>query len=235
MEIRLNKYLANKQIASRREADKLITQGAVKVNGQTHRILGSKINPDLDQVTVDQHILDTKKQEIIVIALNKPTDYVTSTKKTTIEKQIVFDLLPKDFPRLFPVGRLDKQSTGLLLLTNDGDLTFRLTHPRFAHRKEYLVTLNKPIGNTALEKLRSGLTLFQTKTLPPKIIKLSPIKYRIILKEGKNRQIRRLFRKVGSGVQELQRVAIENLRLEDLRIKKGQWRKLSKEEIEKLG
>ncbi len=233
MQIRLNKYLADQGVCSRREAEKLMDQGAVKVNGKTITEQGVKIDPEKDKVEVSEKAIQEREQKKVVYALNKPLAYVCSTHKTKVERKIVIDLL--DVPeRVYPVGRLDKETTGLILLTNDGDLAYQLTHPSFEHKKVYLVELNKPLVKGALDKLREGVNLFGSKTLPTKIKKISATKFYITLKEGKNRQIRRIVRKVGSQVKSLQRVQIGSLKLDELNIKIGEFKKLDKKEIEKL-
>ncbi len=228
--IRLQKYLADQGIASRRTAEKLIAEGAVQVNGKLITEMGVKIDPNKDSVEVSGDLLKQKKDELIYIMLHKPKGYVTTTHRTKVENKIVMDLLPKDLPRVFPVGRLDKDSTGLLLLTNDGDLAYRLTHPKFEHEKEYLVEAMNDLSGEQVEKLKKGLPLFGKKTKPPKIKMLSTRKFLITLTEGKNRQIRRLLRKIGTGVKSLKRVRIEDVRL-DSKMQSGEWKFLSLEEV----
>lgn len=232
-EIRLNKFLAEQGIASRREADRFIAEGAVTVNGKVITELGTKIHPETDTVEVHNTALEEKKASLRYYMLNKPVGYVTTTHRTEAEANIVLDLLPKDAPRVYPIGRLDKESTGLLLLTNDGDLAFRLMHPKFEHEKEYFVESMNPIIDEQLKRLQSGLPLLGKKTLPPQIIRLSPRTFRITLKEGMNRQIRRMFRKIGSGVRTLKRIRIENLIL-PRDMKEGEVREILAIEIPKL-
>ena len=135
MKIRLNKYLANMGICSRREAEKLIDKGSISVNGKIIIEQGIKIDPKKDKIEVNKKALKEYKNSLVVYALNKPKGYVSSTHKTSVEKNIVLDLLHGVSERVYPVGRLDKDTEGLILLTNDGDLTFRLTHPSFEHKK----------------------------------------------------------------------------------------------------
>lgn len=232
--IRLNKYLADQGICSRREAEKLIDEGAVKVNGKLITEQGVKVDLEKDKVEVSKIALDKKEKELVVYALNKPCGYVCSTHKTKVEKDIVLDLFPKDFPRIYSVGRLDKDTSGLLIMTNDGDLTFRLTHPSFEHSKKYLVETIVPIVDNALEKLRKGVNLFGQKTQPAIIKRISPIKFTIEIHEGKNRQIRRICRKVGANVKSLKRIQIGTLCLEDLCLKEGEYKMLTKEQIRML-
>lgn len=233
MQIRLNKYLSEQGICSRREAEKLINKGAIKVNGKVIQEQGVKVDPETDKVEVSNQAIQEREQNLVVYALNKPLGYVSSTHRTKIEKKIVTDLL--NVPeRVYPVGRLDKDTTGLILLTNDGDLAFRLTHPSFEHKKVYLVETDKLISDGSLLKLRDGVSLFGTKTRETEIARKSNTQFFITLREGKNRQIRRTVRKVGSHVKNLERVQIGDLRLADLQIGLGEYKKLKKKEIEKL-
>jgi 23S rRNA pseudouridine2605 synthase len=228
--IRLNKYLAEKGIASRREADVLIEKGEIKVNGKVVTQLGTKIDPDIDTVECHENVSE-RRRNLVYIALNKPIGYVCSAKPTREEPDIVLDLI--DIPeRIYPVGRLDKDTTGLLILTNDGTLTFKLTHPSAECEKEYEATFNHPITPGAIRKLEAGVRLFGEKTLPTEIRRVTPKIIRIILREGKNRQIRRICQKVGYPVSSLKRVRIKKLLLGDLRL--GRWRYLTPAEVNQL-
>jgi 23S rRNA pseudouridine2605 synthase/23S rRNA pseudouridine2604 synthase len=165
----------------------------------------------------------------VYIALNKPPDYVTSCRHPG--EKVVVDLV--DIPeRIYPVGRLDKDSTGLLLLTNDGRLHHRLSHPSFDHEKEYDVTVARPISDGALKKMEEGLPLMGTRTRPARINRISPRRFRMVLQEGKNRQIRRMVRKVGNEVVRLQRKRFATIKLGNLA--PGKWRYLSRRETESL-
>lgn len=228
---RLNKYLAQKGIASRREADRLIEVGKVKVNGKVVTEMGLKVDEEHDLVEVDQKTLADREEKLIYIALNKPVGYVSAVKPTRQDPHTVLDLVQVP-ERVFPVGRLDKDSTGLLILTNDGRLTFELTHPSAESEKEYEVTFFEPIPMGALRKLEEGVKLWGEKTLPTQVRKIGPAKIRIILKEGKNRQIRRMCQKVGYPVKTLKRVRIKGLWLGDLPL--GRWRRLNQKEVEQL-
>lgn len=234
MEVRLNKYLAEKGVASRREAEKLIEQGAVKVNGKVITVQGVKIDPACDIVEVSDQALAAKKEALRVYALYKPLGYVCSTHATRVEKNIVTDLLKTVPVRVYPVGRLDKDTTGLLIMTNDGELAFELTHPKFEHSKKYLVETAEPLAEGALNKLRKGVSLFGEKTLPAEIENVSRTQFLITIREGKNRQIRRIVRKVGGRVKSLCRVQIGTLKLADLGLSVGKFRELSIEEVRKL-
>lgn len=234
VKIRIQKILADRGISSRREGEKLIADGYVLVNNKIAQI-GEKADPEADIITVKKSVLEKKAAEKIVVALWKPVGFVTSTKKTAVENRIIFDLLPRDFPRVFPVGRLDKDSSGLLLLTNDGKIAFEITHPKFSHQKVYEVLLTKPVIESDLEKIRRGeMRILGQKIKPAPVKVLGGARVEIILREGKNRQIRRIFRALGSGVKKLRRVAIGELFLKDLGIKEGEFRILTAEEIGRI-
>ena len=226
--IRLQKFLSAAGVCSRRRGEELIRQGRVSVNNKQIRELGSKIEPTADQVALDGIPVEWKKK-LIYIALHKPEGYVTSCdhpgQKTVIE---LIDINQ----RIYPVGRLDKDSTGLLLLTNDGRLHHRLSHPSFDHEKEYEVIVSEPITNSALSKMAAGLPLLGMRTRPAVVHKLSSHRFRIILREGKNRQIRRMVRKIGNRVVKLKRTRVDIIRLG--RLPKGQWRYLSSNETDYL-
>lgn len=229
-DVRLNKYISEHGIASRREADRLIAEGLVKVNGKVVTELGTKIDPTKDKVEVDAKQMKAEKK-LVYIALNKPKGYVCSMKPTREDPNIVTDLinLPE---RIYPVGRLDKETTGLLLLTNDGTLVNRIIHPSSESEKEYEVTFFQQIPEGALQKLREGVKILGEKTLPTKVKKIAPAKIWIILKEGKNRQVRRICQKVGYPVKNLKRIRIKNLILGSLPL--GRWRHLTTEEVASL-
>ena len=226
--MRLQKFLSSAGVCSRRRGEELIVAGRVAVNGKIIVELGTKIDPDQDHVEVDGKVIQPS-HKLIYIALNKPRDYVTSCRHPG--EKVVVDLV--DIPeRIYPVGRLDKDSTGLLLLTNDGRLHHRLSHPSFDHEKEYDVTVARPISDGALKKMKDGLPLLGTRTRPARISRISPRRFRIILQEGRNRQIRRMVRKVGNEVVRLQRTRVANVRLGGLA--PGRWRHLSRREREAL-
>lgn len=229
--MRLQKYMALQGIASRRESEKLIVAGQVKVNGETVTEMGVKIDSEKDKVEVNQKALDERKEKLVYVILNKPTGYVTTCHRTEFENKIVTDLV-KIPQRIYPVGRLDKDTSGLLLLTNDGDLTYKLTHPKFEKPKEYEVKIRGTILDGALDKLRKGVSLWGEKTNRTVIKRLSPNRFLITLTEGKNRQIRRICRKVGSPVVELKRVKIKGLAFGDVGV--GEWRFLREDEVRVL-
>jgi len=226
--IRLQKFLSSAGVCSRRKGEELIVAGKVAVNGETIVELGTKIDPNQDQVEVDGKSIKPS-HTLIYVALNKPKDYVTSCSHPG--ENVVVDLVDIS-ERIYPVGRLDKDSTGLLLLTNDGRIHHRLSHPSFNHEKEYDVTVARPISNGALIKMSDGLPLMGTKTRPARITRISSRRFRIVLQEGKNRQIRRMVRKVGNEVIRLQRKRFAGIELGNL--PPGKWRYLSPSEKKSL-
>lgn len=223
--IRLNKYLAEQGVASRRKCDEFIAAGMVKINGEVVREMGVKVDPERDKVEVDGEELAAFEEELVYIKLNKPKGYECSTNGD----QTVYDLVDCG-KRVFTVGRLDKESEGLILLTNDGQLTYKLTHPSFEKEKEYEVTVDKFMPDVVLEKLGSGVTIMGRKTSEAGLERVSGRKFRIILTEGMNRQIRRMCRKVGFRVHRLVRVRIGEILLGEL--EQGKWEYLSEKEME---
>jgi pseudouridine synthase len=226
--MRLQKFLSAAGICSRRKGEEYIQAGRVAVNGQIVAELGAKIDPDTDLVQLDGKPVSAS-QPYVYIALNKPEDYVTSCSHPG--EKIVLDLV--DIPqRVYPIGRLDKDSTGLLLLTNDGCLHHQLSHPSFDHEKEYDVWVAQPITDGALRKLAAGLPLMGTKTRPARVRRIADRRFRIVLQEGKNRQIRRMVRKVGHQVTALKRIRVSGVRLGRLPV--GSWRHLTAKEKQDL-
>ena len=226
--MRLQKFLSAAGFSSRRQGEEYIKQGRVKVNDIVVTELGTKVDPDTDRVEVDGTILSLNKN-LVYIALNKPREYVTSCDQAGTK--IVLDLI--DIPqRVYPIGRLDKDSTGLLLLTNDGRLHHRLSHPSFDHEKEYEVSVAKPIPSGTLKRLSEGLLLMGRKTRPATVERISSRKFRIVLLEGRNRQIRRMVRKVGNQVIRLHRMRVSNIKIGDLKL--GSWRHLTNKEKTQL-
>ena len=222
--MRLQKFLSAAGVCSRRKGEEFIKAGRISVNGEVIVELGTKIDPDQDRVEVDGKAI-RPSNTLVYIALNKPKDYVTSCSHPG--QKVVVDLVDVS-ERIYPVGRLDKDSTGLLLLTNDGRLHHRLSHPSFDHEKEYDVTVARPISDGALKKMRDGLPLMGTKTRPAQITRISPRRFRIVLQEGNNRQIRRMVRKVGNEVTRLQRQRFASIKLGNL--PPGKWRYLEENE-----
>jgi 23S rRNA pseudouridine2605 synthase/23S rRNA pseudouridine2604 synthase len=226
--MRLQKFLSAAGVCSRRKGEEYIKAGRVAVNSQLVVELGTKVDPATDLVQVDGNPVQSS-QPLIYIALNKPKDYVTSCSHPG--EKIVLDLV--DIPRrVYPIGRLDKDSTGLLLLTNDGRLHHKLSHPSFDHEKEYDVTVTKPISDGALRKMAEGLPMMETQTRPARVQRISARRFRIVLLEGKNRQVRRMVRKVGNQVTGLKRVRVANIKLRGLA--PGAWRHLGDQEKREL-
>ena len=226
--MRLQKFLSAAGVCSRRKGEEYIKAGRVAVNGQIVAELGAKIDPETDLVQVDGKSVKPS-QSYVYIALNKPPGYVTSCNHPG--EKIVMDLVDIS-QRVYPIGRLDKDSTGLLLLTNDGRLHHRLSHPSFDHEKEYDVSTAQAISDGALRKLAAGLPLMGTKTRPARIGRISETRFRIILQEGKNRQIRRMVRKVCSQVTRLKRIRVGGVKLG--RLPQGSWRYLTEKEKQDL-
>jgi 23S rRNA pseudouridine2605 synthase/23S rRNA pseudouridine2604 synthase len=227
-EMRLQKFLSRAGICSRRKGEEFIKAGWVKINGKIVTELGVKVDPERDAVEVDSDAIRSDSAPTY-IALNKPRGYVSSCHQQN--EKIVLDLLDIS-ERVYPVGRLDKDSTGLLLLTNDGRLHHRLSHPSFNHEKEYEVTVANPLSEGALRKLAKGLPMMGTRTRPARVKRISSRRFRIVLQEGKNRQIRRMVRKVGNQVVDLKRVRIANIELASL--PPGRWRHLAAKEKDEL-
>jgi 23S rRNA pseudouridine2605 synthase/23S rRNA pseudouridine2604 synthase len=227
-EVRIQKYLSAAGICSRRKAESYVRQGRVWVNGNVVKELGTKIDPDKDRVELDGRLVSTPPEKIYV-ALNKPKGYVTSCDHPG--QPLVVDLV--DLPhRVYPIGRLDKDSIGLLLLTNDGRLHHQLSHPSFDHEKEYEVTVQHPIADGVLHRLAGGIDLEGVKTRRARVKRLSGRRFSIVLKEGRNRQIRRMISKMGHKVVRLKRIRMANVRLGSL--SSGNWRHLTAAEKRKL-
>jgi pseudouridine synthase len=234
MEIRLNKFLSQAGIASRREADRMIAEGRVKVNSKVVFELGHKIDDQKDKVEVDGRKVK-KEQALIYLMLNKPKGYLV-TLKDPIQRPTVKDLVVALKKKVIPVGRLDYDSEGLLLLTNDGELAYRLTHPRYKIRKTYLVKVRGEPNLSKLSKLEKGIFLDGKKTAPAKVLLLEGNPKKSLLKieihEGRKREVRRMCEFIGHRVLKLTRIGFAGLKLE--RLKSGKWRFLKPEEIKKL-
>ena len=234
MLMRLNKFLAQAGIASRRGADKLICEGRVSVNGRQVEDLGLKIDAEKDIVEVDGRRVK-RIESPSYIMLNKPPGIIVSLKDN-FGRPTVMDLLPSLKKRVFPVGRLDYNSQGLLLLTNDGQLAYRLTHPRFKIKKVYLVRIRGELEPKKISRLEKGIILDGKKTAPAriKIIKSTSkgVYLSIEIYEGRKREIRKMLEAVGCSVVYLQRIKFGPLNLGNL--KKGQWRYLTSREISLL-
>ena len=226
--MRLQKFLSVAGICSRRTGESYIKAGRVSLNGRTVVELGTKIDPENDHVSVDGKPIKYEPS-MLYIALHKPVGYVTSCRHPG--EKIVLDLVDVG-QRVYPVGRLDKDSTGLLLLTNDGRLHHRLSHPSFNHEKEYDVIVAKPISDGALQKMAAGLPMMERKTRPARVQRITSRQFRLVLKEGRNRQVRRMVRKVGNRVTSLKRVRIAAIKLGHL--PPGKWRHLTETEKEEI-
>ncbi len=235
-EIRLQKYLANNGILSRRKAEEAILEGKVKVDGQIITELGTKINPNINKVEYEGKIVK-KEEEKVYILLNKPIGYVT-TVKDQFNRDIVTDLIKGVKLKLLPVGRLDMYTSGALILTNDGDFIYRVTHPKHEIEKTYNVTLKGVIESKQVEELEKGVKIedYTTKPAKVKILKIDSEKnisrIQITIHEGKNRQVRKMCEAVGKKVLALHRAKIGFLDVKDLKV--GEWRYLTKKEIEKI-
>ncbi len=234
---RLQKYLANQGIASRRKAEEYILQGKVKVNGKVVLELGTKINPKKDKIEFEGREVEKQEKKTYVL-LNKPIDYVT-TVKDQFHRNTVVDLVKTAGKNLLPVGRLDMYTSGALILTNDGDFIYYVTHPKHEVEKTYTVTLRGKVTNEEVEQLKQGVIIeekYRTKPAKVRILKIDEEKnisrLEIIIHEGKNRQVRKMCEAVGKKVVALHRSKIGNISVKDLKI--GQWRYLSKEEVEEL-
>ncbi|MBW1866931.1 MAG: rRNA pseudouridine synthase [Deltaproteobacteria bacterium] len=222
--VRLQKFLSAAGVCSRRQGEKYIAGGLAAVNGRIVTELGTRVDPENDRVEFKGRLIEPR-QDLVYIVLNKPKGYVTTCDQSGA--RIVMDLVDIS-KRVYPVGRLDKDSTGLLLLTNDGRLHHTLSHPSFDHEKEYDVQVKSPISDQALEKMARGLPMMGTRTREAKITRISRQRFRIVLKEGKNRQIRRMVGKVGNQVGALKRIKMAGIRLGSL--EPGAWRFLSAKE-----
>ena len=236
MEERLQKLMAHAGIASRRECERLIEKGLVRVNGRIATI-GDKADPDKDRIEVKgQLIHGAVQEEHIYVALNKPKGVISSLEDELGEdRTVVRDLVP--IPgHIYPVGRLDKQSEGLILMTNDGNLAHKLTHPRYGHSKKYKVVIEGKISQEALHKWRRGMYLDGRKTAPAEvsIVQQGPhfTQLEVILREGRKRQIRRLSNMLGYPVTQLVREEIGPIKLGNL--KSGDWRYLEPKEVQAL-
>lgn len=224
--LRLNKYISESGKTSRRGADKLISEGRVTINGKIAKI-GSQVEPG-DDVRVSGNPVRVARN-YVYIALNKPVGITSTTEKHV--KGNIIDLVNHPL-RIFNIGRLDKDSDGLILLTNDGDIVNEILRAENKHEKEYIVTVDKPITLEFLKKMAGGVEILGTKTLPCEVIQLSKYVFQITLTQGLNRQIRRMCETLGYDVYRLQRTRIMNIHLGNLPI--GQWRDLSKKERTQL-
>lgn len=224
---RINKYLSEAGFCSRREADKLIEKGRVTINGKIPE-MGTKVAPG-DLVEVDGKPIDNKEEEQVYIAFNKPVGIVCTTD-TGVEKDNIIDFI--NYPkRIFPIGRLDKASEGLIFLTNDGDIVNKILRARNNHEKEYLVTVDRPVTSNFIERMSKGVPILDTVTKKCVVEKIGNFDFRIVLTQGLNRQIRRMCEYMGYEVQALKRIRIMNVQLD---VPVGEWRDLSRKELETI-
>lgn len=231
--MRLQKFLAACGVASRRKSEKLISDGRVKVNGKVVTKMGIKVNPETVQVSVDNKnvILEDRK---IYILLNKPKGYITTVREQFNRKKVI-DLINVPY-RIFPVGRLDYNTSGLLILTNDGEIAYKLTHPRFEIPKVYTAKIKGIPTKEKLNNFRNGLKIGDYFTAPAKIKILKKLGgnclVEIIIKEGKNRQVRKMCNAIGHPILGLKRTKIGKISIENLEI--GKWRYFTEKEIKYL-
>ena len=236
---RLQKILSARGICSRRKAEEYIEAGLVKVNGEV-ATLGQKADPDKDDIEVDGRNINEGRDPSkdgpavrLYYIMNKPLGIITSNVDNKDHPdRTVRDLLPKDLQgKIYPIGRLDKETSGLLLFTNDGVLAYRLTHPSFEHEKEYEVTTTDPIKDGQLTKLREGITIDKERTKPATVKRIDDRTFTIALTQGKNRQIRRMCQKVGAPLRHLKRIRIMTL---SPKLKDGEFRELTSKEKSEL-
>jgi 23S rRNA pseudouridine2604 synthase len=225
--VRINKYLSQAGFCSRREADKLLDQGRVTINGK-YIEMGTKVNPG-DQVFVDGNLIENETEEKVYLAVNKPKGVVCTTN-SKVEKNNIVDFV--NYPtRIFPIGRLDKMSEGLILMTNDGEIVNHILRARHYHDKEYLVTVDKTITDDFISKMKNGVPILDTITRKCEVEKLGDRSFKIILTQGLNRQIRRMCEALDYRVRTLKRTRIKNITLD---LDKGDYRHLTKEEVKDL-
>lgn len=235
-QIRLQKYLADAGIASRRKAEELIKQGKVYVNGKIVNELGTKVTPNVDEIRYEGKKVEIEEKYIYIL-LNKPIGYVTTVKEQFSRDKVTDLVHVKE--RLVPVGRLDMYTSGALILTNDGDFVYKVTHPKNEVTKTYTVTLKGQVSDDEIEKLRSGVVLDDGfKTSPAKVKRImedkenNKTRLEIVIHEGKNREVRRMCDAIGKKVLALHRSKIGTISLEGLTI--GKWRYLKDDEVQKL-
>ena len=233
MSVRLQKFLAEAGVASRRASEQIILAGRVAVNGKTVRQLGSRIDPVHDRVTLDGNPVRARRK--LYVAVHKPTGCVCS-RKDDLNRDTIYELLPADWRNLYSVGRLDYDTEGLIFLTNDGEFALRLTHPRYDVRKRYLVTVDGKLEGETLNRLTRGV-FHEGERLKARAARVisssrSHTVVELELAEGKNREVRRMFESQGATVKRLQRVQIGKIKLGEL--KPGKWRTLTQPEIKSL-
>lgn len=225
--VRINKYLSEIGFCSRRTADRLIEQSRIKINGKIPE-KGTKISPS-DEVRVDNKLVSKQTEKHVYIAFNKPVGIVCTTD-TRVEKDNIIDFI--NYPqRIFPIGRLDKPSEGLIFLTSDGDIVNKILRARNNHEKEYVVTVDRPVTADFINKMANGVPVLETITKKCKVKQSNKFEFRIILTQGLNRQIRRMCEYFNYNVQKLKRVRIMNVKLD---VPVGKWRHLTKKELKEI-
>lgn len=223
---RLNKYISETGYCSRREADRLIEEGRVAING-TEAVMGTKVGPD-DEVRIDGRLIKEKTGKHVYLAFNKPVGIECTTNLEVRDNIIDYINYPK---RIFPIGRLDKASEGLIFLTDDGDIVNKILRARNNHEKEYIVTVDKPITDRFIQRMGSGIPILDTVTRKCEVQKISNTIFRIVLTQGLNRQIRRMCEYLGYEVKALKRIRIINISLD---VPLGRYRELTAAEIKEL-
>ena len=230
---RLQKFLAEAGVASRRASEQVILEGRVSVNGKVVKVLGSKVDPDRDEVLVDGSRVQIKRK--LYVALHKPFGYVCS-RKDELNRRTIYELLPREWTNLYSVGRLDAESEGLIFLTNDGDFSLRLTHPRYGVRKKYIALVEGRVEPMMMRKFTAGIRHEGELLKAEKAMLLSAnnshSEVELELAEGKNREVRRLFESQNLIVERLARVQVGKIRIGEL--KSGKWRTLTETEIKSL-
>lgn len=232
MMMRLQKFLAHAGVCSRRKAEALILEGRIQVNDQRVTTLGTQVDPEKDQIKFDNQPVTPSNAQVTgftYIAVNKPRGYITSCSQENAK--IILELVPIQ-KRVYPVGRLDKDSQGLVLLTDDGELHNRLSHPSHNHEKEYRVKTLNPLEDADLKAMAEGMVIDGIKTRKAIVRRIGKNEFKIVLKQGRNRQIRKMVGKISNQVETLQRIRMANILLGDL--KEGSWRYLTKQEIKIL-
>ncbi len=225
--VRINKYFSEIGVCSRRAADKLIEQGRVTINGVVAE-MGSKVSPE-DEIRLNGKLIGGTETKPVYLAFNKPRGIVCTTD-TRREKNNIIDYI--NYPeRIFPIGRLDKDSQGLILLTNDGDIVNKILRARNNHEKEYLVTVKRPVTKSFVQKMSNGVPILDTVTRKCFVEQIDTYRFRIILTQGLNRQIRRMCEYLGNEVRQLERYRIMNINLD---VSIGKWRHLSQKELDEL-
>ena len=226
--VKIAKYLAQAGVASRRKAEALVKQGLVSVNGKISADPALRVNPKTDKILYRGKPLSPAQK--VYYLLNKPVGYTCTAQDPHAEK-LVGELVPAE-PRVWPVGRLDKMTSGLLILTNDGDLALSLTHPRYRVEKEYEITADFPLAENEIAAVQKGVSLEDGFIRPDRFEKISGKRYRIVIHSGKKRVVRRIVEKIGKSVAQLKRTRVGSLELQNLPL--GKWRRLSPAEIKKL-